>query len=185
MRELAVVCKRLPMASLATRIRPSGSMRKMASGEALMMVWKTASLVDDCRRIMRSPGLAFTRRVSGGLFAEQSHFFQTLTIQSVKKRNEACGWLGKGWNLGPETMTVTGSCDKTILLVACFRERTQGLAWDQIMPHSMSAQPTRAWVVRSSPRSIQPATAAKTASRLRMMAAGAGRASRWATTCRV
>lgn len=54
----------------------------------------------------------------------------------------------------------------------------RGISWEKSMPPSINAQPKRARIPSVSPSMIQPARAANTDSRLRMMAAWVGLASR-------
>ena len=65
------------------------------------------------------------------------------------------------------------------------RRPGQERSWAVSMPASMRPHPAMPRRSRTSPRRIQPATAANTASRLRMTAAWTGGAWRWATTWRV
>ncbi len=65
------------------------------------------------------------------------------------------------------------------------RRPDQERSWAVSMPASMRPHPEMPRRSRTSPRRIQPATAANTASRLRMTAAWTGGAWRWATTWRV
>ncbi len=67
-------------------------------------------------------------------------------------------------------------------LVLVDLNRNQGQSCATIIPASISPQPSSPRDVRTSPRISQPARAANTASRLRMIAAWVGGATFWATT---